>query len=263
MQPLVRTPLPYSDESMRGYILRVSEANGYDSPGYVISQAGMTPVCMSSSHIDLNKLSAILCCEPKDLIRIANRTRSNHIRSVCILKNVVNASFFRVSNLQLCPECVKERGYIEAHWDINLIVACPRHRRFLLNECPECNQTLSWRRPGQLTCRCGAIFTATRPLPLPSDELLQLTRAIINTARGISNYGILLKSILRQRRYMNLNELLTLIQTEGKSSLALRGISRSVNLSAIVSGAVHSLVVVGAGTISPKLPIFNCPISNS
>ena len=39
-QKLLRTPVPYADESLAGYILRMSEANYYQSPRWILQLAG-------------------------------------------------------------------------------------------------------------------------------------------------------------------------------------------------------------------------------
>lgn len=43
----------------------------------------------------------------------------------------------------LCPECVAEKGFIEAHWDLALMTGCPVHRRLLVSHCLPLCQSLA------------------------------------------------------------------------------------------------------------------------
>ncbi len=40
-QLLLRTPPPYEDESLAGYIIRLNESNYYDSPNWILQLAGL------------------------------------------------------------------------------------------------------------------------------------------------------------------------------------------------------------------------------
>lgn len=140
-QTLPVRPIPISGESLRGYRLRLSSANGYSSPAW------------------LNEL------DPK-LRRISDETSlaaalaglSGH-SSVGQLTAIACSARFKVRQPRICPECIKEHGYHSAVWDLVFACACPLHGIRLIDICPKCNTSLSWNRPGVDQCNCGSSLT--------------------------------------------------------------------------------------------------------
>ena len=73
---------------------------------------------------------------------------------------------------QLCPLCVKEKGYIEQSWALMAVAACPRHATLLIWRCQCCGRDLSTRKAtralvGPRTCRCGADLASAALQPAP------------------------------------------------------------------------------------------------
>lgn len=68
MTLLVRTPAPQRSESLFGYILRIAEANGYDSPWHVLKHAGLSQGEMKTAGIPANEL-------PSDLVDLSTVLR--------------------------------------------------------------------------------------------------------------------------------------------------------------------------------------------
>lgn len=158
---LVRTPHPRLTESLLGYVLRVSEANGYDTPWHVLRYAGLTQGEMKSAALPVEKLAPILGLSPDALHHIAYVSATEEgVRQFRLLGNFLGRGLrynpLRLNNPFLCPQCVDENGYIDAFWDLSLAVACPVHRRTAVSHCPSCEKRLTWYRPGLLTCKCGA-----------------------------------------------------------------------------------------------------------
>lgn len=173
MQLLVRTPRPFPTESLFGYILRVSEANGYDSPSLILSHTGYSGGSTMAVDLPLVRIEQILGFEPGALAPIAYvRSSCAGTKQFCLLGQPSDGRYrptvLRRQAPALCPHCVHEKGFLDALWDIRLVVACPVHRCVLLESCPKCKQRLSWWRPSVLTCRCGANLAHTRLAPVDS-----------------------------------------------------------------------------------------------
>ena len=65
---------------------------------------------------------------------------------------------------RFCPDCLREAAYHRLDWTPQDIWACLEHRRFLLNQCPECNRWVSVRDVVQCQCEtCGADLTDAAP----------------------------------------------------------------------------------------------------
>jgi len=67
---LVRTPAPHNDESLLGYMLRVSEENGYQSPVDIARLAGMSAQHVKSRHLPVRKLAPIVGLDSQELKNI-------------------------------------------------------------------------------------------------------------------------------------------------------------------------------------------------
>ncbi len=100
---------------------------------------------------------AQVCNRPQnELQSISYRWPGDRPRSCRLLGHLLTPWELAVTRPKLCPECVAEKGFIEAHFDLALMTGCPVHRRSLLSRCPGCTKALRWFRPGLLECHCGA-----------------------------------------------------------------------------------------------------------
>lgn len=73
-----------------------------------------------------------------------------------LLGHPLNPRYLRLARPRVCPDCVREVGFIPAWTDLAIVDACPTHRRELVTCCPACKAPIRWFRPGLLTCRCGS-----------------------------------------------------------------------------------------------------------
>lgn len=160
MALLVRTPFPYPTESLLGYVLRISECNGYDTPWHILRLAGITQGYMQSPGLPVEKLALILGQAPSNLAKLAYQSAQAGKLDFQILQHSLGKSskeaHLRLRNPEFCPRCVEETGHIDAFWDLTVAIACPKHHCLPVRCCPTCARPLSWFRPGLLTCRCGA-----------------------------------------------------------------------------------------------------------
>lgn len=167
---LVRTPKPADTESFLGYVLRVSEANGYDTPWHILRLAGISQDEMTRANFPVNKLAKILGVSADALDHIAYAYQGQLAEEYKLLGHPlgssINQPILRLSSPALCPECVSADGHIDAFFDLKLAVACPVHKRTVISHCPICGEALRLFRPGQLTCRCGASLADAVPVPV-------------------------------------------------------------------------------------------------
>jgi len=173
MSYLVRHPAPNVGESLLGYILRLSALNGYDSPRYIRQLANIDA---SVSLATQESLSA--------LTRIANQSigsppeHQSESTARSILVCPIEAEFLRASEwtmtARICPDCIEVKGYIEAHWALPHMFACPVHRRLAISACPGCKQPLRWYRRGLLECACGTTLKSEHPRQATDRELALL-----------------------------------------------------------------------------------------
>ena len=121
------------------------------------------------------------------------------------------------------------------------MTGCPVHRSHLLSRCPECHLQLSWYRPGQLECVCGAIFgqAAGSVLSESEVELLNVIRCKV-LARSVptsSSNGIPASELSA----LSLRGLLSLIRTLARFHLKLDSVRNCDDPRRSIGAAAHVL----------------------
>ena len=237
---LVRHPAPFPTESLLGYILRLTQENGYRTPYVLLHMIGRER--FRDPRLPLRELARIAHRELSELQAIAYSCIDDESRRrFRLLGHALPAFELKLKQPSLCPECVQFAGFIEAHWDLTLMTGCPIHRSGLLSRCPECHLQLRWLRPGQLECVCGATFGQTAG-PLLSDsevDLLNLIRskvlAVPVPTTGPTGIPAAEMSVL------SLRSLLSLIRTLARFHLNLGTVNDCDDPRRIVAAAAHVL----------------------
>src|SRR5271157_2975925 len=238
---LVRHPAPFRTESLFGYILRLSEQNGYTTPWSLFLLAQIRQHEARSTGMKVAKLAQICNRPQNELQSISYRWPGDHRRSCRLLGHLLTPWELVVARPRLCPECVAEKGFIEAHFDLALMTGCPIHRRSLLCRCPGCMKPLRWFRPGLLECHCG---TSLRNADLPAisgaeaDLLDIMRRKILGLAAGRNYASGLPGSCLE---VMNLQALLSLVGMLGRRRMVVDNGSDRRNAQHIVFAAASVL----------------------
>ena len=228
MEVLVRTPAPHATESMLGYVLRISETNGYDTPWHVLSTAGIQRDHSYTAGFPARKLAAALGLAVTALDGLAY-ARSDGNAGYQLLGQELGRSQrtlpLRLTAPKICVQCVEEHGFIDAFWDLAAAFACPVHRREALRHCPACEQKLKWARPGLLTCRCGASLAEVETAPVP-DEVASLMDVLMAKLHGRSLAALDNAAGLPVERMeiMSFKDLYSMLQAVGKAWARLKGL---------------------------------------
>ncbi len=243
---LVRTPKPHATESLLGFVLRVSESNGYESPVYVFQLAQIPRRMERAPGFPVERLAKILGQDPSDLRRIAYRAEETSGRPFKILDHFLGETLrsapLRLRRPAFCPQCVADEGYIDAFWDLTVAVACPTHRCEVVRSCAACGQPLMWRRPALLTCSCGALLCDTTPRPpdRATFELMEIIKEKLHgrSAKSIPNTSHFPIEFLTD---VPLESLLALVQALGAQALKARAVAPDAEGSAVVNAAAEAL----------------------
>lgn len=216
--PLVRTPNPIKYESLKGYILRLSEANGYTTPTIMLSTAGMNQGEMHAAIPPLEKLALICNRSVTELEKLGyNKPNgSKSAKQIRIYHHQLPTYYLSIKSPKICTECIVESGYIHSFWDLKDAIACPKHAKFLLKVCPECSKPLTWFRPGLLTCTCGCDLSQHSGNNLRNSAVLGLLSFIQNQLKKQPHDYALLKTKLgfpvEHLKTLTLFELLSIIR---------------------------------------------------
>lgn len=143
------TPQPYDDESLAGYILRLSQANYYESANWILQLIS----CSSKKHLTFIDGES----EPTNLSRLTgidNKVLKSKAFPAYRFKHCIRYYLEKKAS-RLCPKCLQEFGYARLLWDCKTNKVCHIHRCNLVQKCPQCRQAIKWLRSGVTKCRCG------------------------------------------------------------------------------------------------------------
>lgn len=164
-----------------GFILRLTESNGYDTPAWILElsrlnhnrfgyscpfvfrdPAGLTGLS-ALTGVGLSELAKLTCpsAEADDAPR----------EEQLFFGSPVPKYFIRVVDTKICPGCLRESNYCRKVWDLAAVTACPVHRAVLLDECPNCRRRVLWSRRAVSVCLCGFDWREANLLPLPESQL--------------------------------------------------------------------------------------------
>ena len=212
---LTRHSSPGPTESLWGYFLQLTEKNGLPSPGRIAKQAGYTAFGVRSARLSASSLAEITGHRQK-LRKIQYYGAPRGYSKILGQRVPCNELLWGAS--RVCPFCIDEKGIVEAHFDLELMVACPVHRCVLLDRCWNCKQVLKWYRPGMLICVCGADLRKHQNSPKLIDqqscELLEIIRRrVLKVGTSQAGWSTLPESDLLK---LELRQLLFLLRKLGK-----------------------------------------------
>lgn len=233
---LVRHPGPNPTESLVGYLLRLTESNGYPNTHYMLADSGMY---RKGDSIRIQLLAAITNRTTRDLRSIAWHSQDK--KTGLVLGQPVSKMEIDTCLAPVCPPCVNEKGFMEAHFSLSLMTICPEHR-VLLAVCPGCARPLTWKRAGPLRCDCGQSLIHSMELRVPTAvvELLDIVRRKVLSLSAATESASGLP--VRALGAMSLRSLLFLIRSLGRRSAGEWGKSKlSMEKARIVEEAAKVL----------------------
>lgn len=192
VEPILYTPLPLPTESLKGFLLRACEGNGYERMYLMTRIAGLTDRQTSIAVPDIGRLSALFNFDQNVFLNMGYwpNVVSHDETSFMILGHEI-PRLYSTSKVGICPQCIEEKGFIEAFWDIKISLACPEHRRETVYECEECKlipgnrSALNWNRGEMLRCKLGHDLKNRFGALIEDDLALDLLRLIKAKVDGV------------------------------------------------------------------------------
>jgi hypothetical protein len=160
-QRLLCTPNPQPDESLMGYILRLTEENRYETPFWIFALGDVGPLKSTNrwtqiyrTDINFTSLERVLGLEHSEFETMRWRL-NNTEHSVWGSGNQIPSRLVRFNSPKICPACLRQANYCRKVWDLLLYTACPFHEALLIDICPSCDKRLMWLRARVSICGCG------------------------------------------------------------------------------------------------------------
>lgn len=162
---LLRRPEPFSDESMIGYLTRLSYTNGYenlnpilallDDSNFVFTPHRARNLCMGKFNIE--QLS-YLTDKPQETFYnlIFQPNPPGEIQNFKVGLANISDELMNFRNPAVCIQCLKESYYHRKIWTVSTYTVCLKHLSLLQDTCSTCNAVFSWSKTDFLRCRCGS-----------------------------------------------------------------------------------------------------------
>jgi len=169
------------------------------------------------------KLAAIVSRPASELDSIGYSAPLNQPRWARLLGHSLVPTDLNIVNPGLCPRCVADKGFIEAHWHLTLMVGCPVHECMPALCCPRCGKRLRLFRPGLLECGCGGNLLECKLPSLPKADAALLDiirRKVLGIPADDENPLSLPRD---QLMAMNLRSMLLVVRTLGRHRLIADG----------------------------------------
>lgn len=145
---LLRHPVPYLNESIGSYLLRLCSENSCevnqiaDLIGFKLRGIDNFYIKLNEKHIsNLSEITGI------DINVIEEMT----FKRFCFDKN---SDYNRLTS-SVCPICYNEEAYERVHWKNELIKVCLDHEIYLVDECPRCKGKITCNILFNGKCDCG------------------------------------------------------------------------------------------------------------
>lgn len=186
MNKLLRVVEPDFDESCMGWPLRLAGVNHLSSPWHLFRVAGLSQSNMCVLQFQADKLSKLTGLPVSRLDPIACSESDVRSARVVFRGHDIGRKLIRNRTPRVCPHCIGERQIALAAWDLQAVVACPRHRVMLVERCHDCKQRYSWIRPSVRGCRCGADMSKAPTDPAPAGAVLACATIEVAMLRNAS-----------------------------------------------------------------------------
>jgi hypothetical protein len=172
---LLITPKPEKDEGFISYLLRLTEANGYDTPSWILSLSGIDYMELQwkftfvfSCSEGFKKFAKLTGNALSDLIGLLYLPAPSPKHTTCEVDYnfygaFLNRSIIRPHCPKVCIQCLAESGYCRRIWDCSLVTVCPIHECLLLDTCPKCKRRLKAIRNRLSVCVCRCDWRELQP----------------------------------------------------------------------------------------------------
>ena len=179
---LLLRPRPKSDESLFGFLVRLTEINGYEHPIWILKKAHLNTDLFKHNHgldhrkLNLQRFFELTGLSSDDLGELVYG-RAIHPFDITILGQSVPEYLLTSYRPRLCPKCLNQSPYCRKQWELKPVTSCPIHNLMLLEECPACHKPISWYRNRICLCRCGTDWRQA-DAPILSEKEVVVSRLI-------------------------------------------------------------------------------------
>lgn len=164
------------NEALPAYLLRLAEANGYESIAALLRAAGIDTRGLNTGYssklrTDAEALATLGRMAVGDPGHLNGHAATPLDGPALFLRECrVDSDAMLHERAQVCPQCLAEDGYIREELELAPVTVCSTHKVLLVDECPDCGHSLDWKRSSLIACgHCGADLRMATPTPAGAD----------------------------------------------------------------------------------------------
>ena len=173
----IAVPLqPKSDESLTGYLCRLADWNLINTPWELVRELSSWPTRQVDPE-DRRRLAERVGCDPKLLDAMYKRSHGEDF----------DARLRTWRRRRVAPGSLRLSPHHRSVWQISPLPYCPESWDALIDTCPTCKQTLTWRTRAIERCQaCDFdLRSADAALAEPGDrQELRMIAALLTGGRG-------------------------------------------------------------------------------
>jgi len=217
--PLLYAKPPHKDESLIGYIIRLTELHKLKSPSPILRLIHGKRYKIPSQK-DITKFASIVGCNPNVIANLFGfGSRNSEYQRVWRLGNewITKPYFISSRTLSFCPICLREKPYLRSVWELVFYQACSIHNVQLIHVCSYCNKPPQWTRSSVTKCTCGAPFTEEHCRPAENHSLL-ISTLIHNriSDKSLTNEGMASNNAINKLAHLTIDGLFKTIWLLGE-----------------------------------------------
>lgn len=185
-------------ESLRGFLLRASEANCYPGAGALARLANL-PRTFVTRPCAFQELAHLFGgAVPYRLLEDRSYWPAAQGKRIKFGEAIVSAVDINLIHPKVCPGCLQECGFARQVWDLRIVTTCWRHGCYLVDHCSECGRRLTWSRKRLLSCDCGSYLVKQLVHSAPAEAIafaLELEALVMNGSSWADAFPMPIRSL--------------------------------------------------------------------
>lgn len=181
---LLIRPALAENESLRGYVSRLSSCNG-SSPLLNPMLASLQAATSAIQEIAaLTDCSAALLSGHGSLMQFGNVGDSG----VLFNNSIISTDQVWMQRRMVCPKCLSRNGVSICCWELRDYHVCHEHGCYLVDHCSGCDRVLTWTNTSSEVCSCGVRLADIKTSMASTTQ--RLICQLIADAMSASNTGL-------------------------------------------------------------------------
>lgn len=182
---------PERGESLLGYLIRITELNGYPNPNWLLGdcEADLYKYSLLSLSEELAALAPTLGLQVPRLRPMVHRSSQYRNASTVLFGGLheVPSSAMNSSAPKVCLRCLRENGFVKMIWDLRAYVVCPDHAAMLVDSCPKCGAKFRPTRGQLFPCPCSRVLDCDGA-KVSDPSVIELMRVLENRFHCFEQY---------------------------------------------------------------------------